>query len=404
MEQYNMLINQYPDSQYITFAYEGIGDIYSSENNYLEARANYEEAIYKTSDGIRIHKLYQKYHNAFPPPEPVLPDPIDPTVRILLDAIRLRESGKFFEAADAFVNLVKLEKINTEKAEFFKKAASCYYEAYRDDNQQFFNSEDALQKLIANYSTSLFSIQAYYYLALVYKDYAIVNNQNKKHFQSVIDIVDRANDKYSASRDRLAQSYLLHLDKLKQFALSEINPGPNPMPMPTPSIDPPNVQPIIQLIDLAYRHFEKNELKLALEKTRKAIEINPNYQRAIDLLKEIRNKYFKDGLDYLNKSKYQIAIVEFKNALKIDKDFEKAYCNIGVAYIYMERYNDAINELKSALMITNEIKEVYFNLALAYYELKKYNDANREIKKALEIDPKYQNAIILMDSIDKELK
>ena len=67
MELYTQLITQYQDSQFVTYAYEGRGDIYSSERNYMNARANYEEAIYATNDAQRKIMLYEKYHNAFPP-------------------------------------------------------------------------------------------------------------------------------------------------------------------------------------------------------------------------------------------------------------------------------------------------------------------------------------------------
>ena len=402
MEQYDSIIKQYPKSQFLTNAYEGKGDIYSSVNNYLEARANYEEAIYSTADEIRRSTLYQKYHNTFPPPEPVpLPQP-KPLYELWTEAIRLVKLDRFHEAAVIFEKFVDLEKTYADKSDAYLKASNCYYRVYEQDESQFDASVDALRRLIDNYTENEFSIQAYYYLAKLYLKQAYIDHPVKTKFHSVISIVQEAKEKFSGSEDILTQDLLEQLVKFEGMAMKNINNKPN-QELPIPS-EPIPVKPEIKLVNQGYIDFENKELNKALEKAREALRINPKYQRAIQLRSDIRDHYFKNGTNNLDKNDFTEAVNDFKRVINIDQNSAYAYCNLGVAYIYMEKYDDAIRVLKFAQMRNKIIKEVYFNLALAYYELKKYNEANREIKKALEIDPKYTNAGILMDSIDKELK
>lgn len=394
MEQYSMLIEQYPDSQFVTFAYEGIGEIFSSEKNYLDARANYEEAIYSTSDEIRRNSLYEKYHQTFLKPD-IPPIPPDPSKELLVDAILLRESGRFIEAAKQFMKLVDMEETYEEKVYAFSEASFCYYKAYEKNETHYDRSVNALRKLIENYSESKYTIYAYYYLTKVYS--------NKMQFQSVINTVKWVEEEFANSGEQLTQDLLGHLKKLKDRAKEKIN-GKTPPELKRNEPEPRPRKPEAKLVEQGYAHLNDKALEKALDKAEEALKINPEYQRAKQLKTVVRNQYFEKGKNNLSDSKYENAVKDFRKVLNIDPDTAYAYCNIGVAYIYMERYNDAIIELKSALMIDMKIKEVYFNLALAYYELKKYNDANREIKRALEMDSEYENAIILMESINKELK
>jgi tetratricopeptide (TPR) repeat protein len=409
MELYKQLIRQFPDSQFVSNAHEGRGDIYFVEKNYLDARANYEEAIYSTNDAERKTMLYEKYHRTFLVPTLVKPDPSDPIEELYREAIHLRESRKYLKAAEKFEQLVNFEQTYADKSHAFLEAAKCYHIAYKYNGSLFSKSVDALQKLIEKHSESPYSISAYYYLAWVYWDQAIENGMDKTHFQLVIKTVDKTNKKYKNSEDDLTKDLLKRLNKLKENASHHINsaPKPTPSPDPKPKIDPaprPLVEHEIRLVDKGYIHFNKNELDEAIKIAREALDINPNYQRAKELKTKVKNEYFKNGTEFLNKFQFEKSIVEFRKALKIDPEFEKAYCNLGVVYIYMERYNDAINELNKATNIDSKFKEAHFNLGLAYYELDRFEDAKNAVHKALQIEPDYDLAKILMDSIIDKLE
>ncbi len=396
MERYTQLITQYQDSQFVTNAYEGRGDIYFTEKNYLDARANYEDAIDSTNDDQRKTMLHKKYHDAFPSPEPVPPDPPDPIEELLREAIQLRESRNYLKAAEKFEQLVNFEQTHSDKSHAFLEASKCYHIVYKDNGSLFSKSVDALQKLIENHNESPYTIQAYYFLTLVYRDEA-ATKKDKTYFHAVIKTVDLAIEKYSDNKDDLTLDFLNRMKKLKDETNENLKPEHKLKPKPDP--DPLPVPAEVKLVEKGYIHLGNNELEKALKMSKEALDINPNYQRAKELKTKVKNEYFKNGSEFLNKSQFEKSIMEFRKALKIDPEFEKAYCNLGVVYIYTERYMDAINELNKATNIHAEFKEAHFNLGLAYYELKKYDEAKEAVNKALQIDPNYERAQILRDSI-----
>lgn len=59
IQRYTDIITQFPENyQYITDAYIGIAEIYLEAEDYVNARANYEEAMYTTDDGEEKIELY----------------------------------------------------------------------------------------------------------------------------------------------------------------------------------------------------------------------------------------------------------------------------------------------------------------------------------------------------------
>ena len=62
-------------------------------------------------------------------------------------------------------------------------------------------------------------------------------------------------------------------------------------------------------------------------------------------------------------------------------------------------YTMAVNLLKDAVAIKDDFKEAYFNLGLAYRKLNRLADAKDAAENALRIDPNYENARILIESL-----
>ena len=327
--------------------------------------------------------------------------PDTPESNLLLEAIRLRETGKYFEAAELFEKLVNIEQAYADKSHAFFEATKYYHKAFKNNGTLFSKSVDALQKLIRNHSESPHSISAYYYLAWVYWDKAA--SEDRSYFRSLIKTVDEATRKYSDNEDDLTLDLLRRMKDLKDDAYENLEQNTIPVPI-EPIPIPISIKPETKLVEQGYKHFNNNELDKAMKNARNALDINPNYQRGRKLIKEIKNKHFKNGLNYINNSQYQNAIVEFRKTLEIDQNFEKAYCNLGVVYIFLERHTDAVNALNMAISIDSVFKEAHFNLGLAYYELERFEEAQNAINKALQIDPNYDLAKILRDSIIDRLE
>lgn len=145
---------------------------------------------------------------------------------------------------------------------------------------------------------------------------------------------------------------------------------------------------------------------------------------------EKRDKYFKEGVNYLNNKKYDEAIKEFNKAIEIDEDYKEAYFERGRCCRYnnqlkeaMEDFNRAIeidkdykeaylqrgwyygheNQLEKAIEnfnraieIDKDYKEAYFFIGICYYFQKMFKEAIEEFNKAIEIDRDYKKAYLYM--------
>ena len=49
------IIEQFPESNFLSFAYEGIGDIYNRNDNLVNARHNYEKAMHSTTNNLSCY-------------------------------------------------------------------------------------------------------------------------------------------------------------------------------------------------------------------------------------------------------------------------------------------------------------------------------------------------------------
>ena len=233
----------------------------------------------------------------------------------------------------------------------------------------------------------------------MYTDWAQVPGYKSK-YQLVIDTVEDANMKYVDSSDPRNRGWLSRIQELKEVAIQNLkpSPNPNPIPNPVPLPDPPTLREE-DFVDQGYIHLGRGELEIGEKKARQALDINPDYQRAHQLLSEIKETYYGRGWTFFDEELYAKAIDAFKNATNIDPKFKDAHCHLGVIYIEQQRYTKAIKALEKAVEIDQGFKEAHFNLALAYLRLGKFEFAKNAANKALKIDPNYEPALILIDFI-----
>jgi len=138
-------------------------------------------------------------------------------------------------------------------------------------------------------------------------------------------------------------------------------------------------------------------------------------------------KHYGKGTIYLNRGKYDEAIVEFQEALKADPSFAEAHYSIGQAYTMQRKFDDAlaaykkavetdanyldarialalmylqksepdeaIRECQEAEKISPQAK-VYVALGRIYAAIRKYNEAEGEFRKAIDADPKFMPAYL----------
>lgn len=404
---YTDLITQFPENyQYVTDAYIGIAEIYLEAEDYVNARENYEEAMYSTEDGARKIEIYKKYQLTYLVPvyadDGNAPDSRGDTQRFI-QAARSRREGRFLEAAKLYEELTDSNLSTEDTAKAIYWTGYCYYKEGLTTPTLFGKSVNAFKKLISDYEESSYTIEAYYGLVLVYADWAQALGAKSK-WELVITTADEAIAKYTNSHDVRERGWLSRMQEVKEIAIQKLKPpnpkpGSKPVPVPDPVLVPEPLLTKELHVDQGYIHFGRGELKDAAKKARQALKVDPNYQRARDLLSKIKDTYYGRGWTFFDEEQYDKAIEAFKNAIDIEGQFKEAYCHLAVIYIKRKEYAEAIKTLKEAIKIDKRFKEAHFNLSLAYLRLGRFEAAKNAANAALRIDPNYEPANRLIDYI-----
>ena len=422
---------------------------------YVNARANYEEAMRSTADEERRIELHEAYHRTYL--VPVYADrPIqrDPSGELFVKARLLRKEERWLEAAEIYMQLANSTLPAEDTVYSLYWAGRCYHEATSIIASLFGKSVDAFDKLIAEYEDSSYTIAVYYHLSLAYTDWAKISGDESK-WQLVINTVEEANTKYADSDDTTVQGWLSRMQKLREEALKKLPPQPdllkeeaevaiktaeteitrakqeNREPLLIHEANEhlkhakhhmrqndytdalssaekalevinkirPKPSPIENYVEQGYIYLKQNELEAATQKARQALNLNPTYAPAHKLNSKIKHRYYGLGWMFFDEGQYNKAITEFKNAINIDSNFKEAHCHLGVIYIEQQKYAEAIQTLEKAISIDEAFKEAHFNLALAHLELGEFAEATNAANAALNIDPYYEPADILIKLI-----
>ena len=111
------------------------------------------------------------------------------------------------------------------------------------------------------------------------------------------------------------------------------------------------------LVHQGYTDFRRARLETATKKAREALRLDPAYQNANKLLQEIKQKYFRQGVSYIETGGSAKAISSLKKAINIDRRFKEAHFNLGIAYLNLGEFEDARAAANAALTIDPTYKE-----------------------------------------------
>ena len=375
LQRYVDIITQYPESQYATKAYIDMGDLYFKIRDSKNALASYEKALdnlAETNDEHRKKEVYEKYHSVYLIPQYISDRSKIETItlksnNLLVKANRLRAQRHYAAAAQEYEVFANTNPPAEDAVYALYWAGRCYHDAVFADVTLFRKSVDAFKNLIAHYADNSHTIEAYYYLALVYTEWAETPGYASE-WQQVINIVTEANMKYANSDNPSDQRFLGRMEPFKNTALKKLEERKR---------NGRNVPP-----------------KLDNDTTEE--ETQPDEKNKNSGNKE---KHYGEGLTLLDQHQYSKAIVQFQEAIKIDSRFKEAHCNLAVAYIELEMPEKAIPSLKKAIDIDSNFIEAHFNLSIAYLRLGKFEKARNAANKALNIDSYYEPAHQLLDSI-----
>lgn len=137
---------------------------------------------------------------------------------------------------------------------------------------------------------------------------------------------------------------------------------------------------------------------LSIDKNNKQAEIG--LEKALNIKKRITSADINNlGIAYAEKNKYDKAIEKFKKAIEINSSDPEFYYNLAVAYKKNNMLIQAIIEFKNVLKCDSKIYDVHFELGEIYQKQNNINMAVEEYNKFI----KYSNDLHKIDETKKIL-
>ncbi len=140
-----------------------------------------------------------------------------------------------------------------------------------------------------------------------------------------------------------------------------------------------------------------NQVIAQLEMRRNVMTMSRNVMQRQQQEAEIRRQQefieviYRRGLDKIQKSDYEAAIVDFSQYLQLKPDGIKAFYQRGLAFHKLGNYQGAIADLNQYLQFNPNHAEARYSRGLIRSELGDYNGATADYTKAMSINPDYIN-------------
>lgn len=273
----------------------------------------------------------------------------------LVDANRFRANKQYVKAAEEYEAFASTSA--TKEAMYAMYWAGwCYHEAASDDETLFSQSINVFQRLIDNYGDSPYASKA------SEKLHKMEGNKLKIDADTAITTAEAAvhRAKQLNCTSALIRKAMTHLDDTKQALergnyKAALQLAKETEEIATRAID--NHETAKDLVTQGYTHFRRERLETATQKAREALRRDPAYQNANTLLQEIKQKYFRQGVSYIETGGYAKAISALKKAINIDHRFKEAHFNLGIAYLNLGEFEDARAAADAALAIDPMYKE-----------------------------------------------
>lgn len=151
------------------------------------------------------------------------------------------------------------------------------------------------------------------------------------------------------------------------------------------------------LMDISKSLKDKN-IDLSLKYIKEAINIKRETLAETDIW-----MFIEMGILLRRQKRWEDAIICYNSALKINPNKGSLYYNIGMALYEGKKYIDSVRNFEMALKfspsIINESPIIPYNIACVYNILNDKTSAVHYLEKCLELEPSYENAILLLNKI-----
>ncbi len=130
----------------------------------------------------------------------------------------LRAEERFEEAAVQYQAVVDGNPTGEYADDALYLVGLCYYQGASENPALLESSESAFKRVISDYADSPNAVEAYYGLALAYRDAAQKQDDAEK-WPLILQLADEASDKYASSDNELVLKTLGHIDLIKATAI-----------------------------------------------------------------------------------------------------------------------------------------------------------------------------------------
>ena len=253
----------------------------------------------------------------------------------------LRAEERFAEAAEQYGNVVA----NNPSGEYADDAqyliGLCYYKAAADDPAILDNSVTAFEMMIADYGDSPNAIEAYYGLALAYRDIALKRG-DASQWPNVVSTVDRANEKYADSENQTIQKTLGHIDLVKATAIEK------------QGIESDEQR---ESLVVSLRRIVNNKAAPQDARTRAQLKIGHLYYGAKDYANALTEyqmfvQMFPDAGELFTNALYQAAVCHYQQAEAADDEATKQLA-------YQNAANTAAKVIENSSEVNDKISASY---------------------------------------------
>jgi tetratricopeptide (TPR) repeat protein len=277
---------------------------------------------------------------------------ISAKAQTLNDALHLTDNEQYDVAEGAFKALLQKEPNN-----------GTYWFYYGDNFWKWENADSAL----ACYQKGL-QVDPPNPINLVGIGKALLEEGNTAGAKSNFDkALANAGGKLTMVQMEIAEAYITSLkNKDLNYALTLIQKAA--------AADPKNPEVYILAGDA---YTEKNDGSLAAE----------NYNKALDLNKNLAKAVVKKGVLYKRSTNYEGAQAEFENAIKIDSMFAPAHRELGEIYFRLRKYEEAKNQYRKYLELSKNTSSARLRYASFLFLSKDYPGTMNEINQLKKMDP-----------------
>ncbi|XP_072395884.1 protein O-mannosyl-transferase Tmtc4 [Diabrotica undecimpunctata] len=140
---------------------------------------------------------------------------------------------------------------------------------------------------------------------------------------------------------------------------------------------------------------DNNNKPLALEEYQKAIQLNPQYEQAMNNLANLLRE----------DKKFEEAEVLLRKAVEIRPNFAAAWMNLGIVLTNLNQSEEAEHCYRMAITHRKKYPDCYYNLGNLYLDLRRNEDALKSWEMAVLYRPTHvaawSNTLVLLDSMKK---